>query len=107
MVERAIWAWIYTRMIPILTDTESTWIITGPEYGGKSTYLRQVALINIMAQIGSFIPAKGANLPILDRIFTRIGAGIIWPRQKHLLSGDGRNGGYLQPGDCQKLRDFR
>ena len=43
--------------------------------GGKSTYLRQVALINIMAQIGSFIPAKRANLSILDRIFTRIGAG--------------------------------
>ena len=58
-----------------LADTESTWIITGPNMGGKSTYLRQVALINIMAQIGSFIPAKGANLPILDRIFTRIGAG--------------------------------
>lgn len=58
-----------------LTDNESTWIITGPNMGGKSTYLRQVALISIMAQIGSFVPARSAHLPLLDRIFTRIGAG--------------------------------
>lgn len=58
-----------------LNDQESVWIITGPNMGGKSTYLRQVALINIMAQCGSFVPASAAQLPILDRIFTRIGAG--------------------------------
>lgn len=58
-----------------LTDAESLWIITGPNMGGKSTYLRQVALLCLMAQCGSFIPAKAAKLPILDRIFTRIGAG--------------------------------
>lgn len=49
-------------------------LITGPNMGGKSTYLRQNALLAIMAQIGSFIPARKAILPIFDRIFTRIGA---------------------------------
>ena len=49
-------------------------IITGPNMGGKSTYMRQNALLVVMAQMGSFIPAKEASLPIFDRIFTRIGA---------------------------------
>jgi DNA mismatch repair protein MutS len=49
-------------------------IITGPNMGGKSTYLRQAALISILAQMGSFVPAAQAKLPLLDRIFTRIGA---------------------------------
>ena len=57
-----------------LTDEQSLWIVTGPNMGGKSTYLRQVALISIMAQCGLFVPAKSASLPMLDRIFTRIGA---------------------------------
>ncbi len=57
-----------------LTDDESLWIITGPNMGGKSTYLRQVALICIMAQCGSFVPAQAADVPLLDRVFTRIGA---------------------------------
>lgn len=58
----------------ILNDAERLWIITGPNMGGKSTFLRQVALIAIMAQAGSFVPAQQATLPIFDRLFTRIGA---------------------------------
>lgn len=64
--------------IPNDTDINSSssrlWVITGPNMGGKSTYLRQNALIVILAQIGSYVPARSCKLGLVDRIFTRIGA---------------------------------
>jgi DNA mismatch repair protein MutS len=66
------------RFIPndlyLKSDTDLIAIITGPNMGGKSTYLRQAALIAILAQMGSFVPAEAASMPLIDRIFTRIGA---------------------------------
>ena len=64
-----------------LDDAQSLIIITGPNMGGKSTYLRQIAHICLMGQIGSFVPAQAADLSLLDRIFTRIGSG------DHLVEG--------------------
>jgi DNA mismatch repair protein MutS len=55
-------------------STDRLLVITGANMGGKSTILRQVALIQILAQIGSFVPATSARLPVLDRIWTRVGA---------------------------------
>jgi DNA mismatch repair protein MutS len=66
------------RFIPndlyLHSSKEYIGVITGPNMGGKSTYLRQAALILVMAQIGSFVPADAALLPVVDRVFTRIGA---------------------------------
>ena len=56
------------------TKADRLLVITGPNWSGKSTYLRQVALITIMAQIGSYVPAQEAEIGIVDRVFTRIGA---------------------------------
>jgi len=56
------------------TDRQFIALITGPNMGGKSTYLRQTALIAILGQMGSFVPATSAILPLIDRVFTRIGA---------------------------------
>ena len=55
-------------------EKQSIHLLTGPNMGGKSTYMRQVALIVILAQMGSFVPAKKAHLPLLDAIYTRMGA---------------------------------
>ncbi len=66
-----------TRFIPndlYLNGKEFIAVITGPNMGGKSTYLRQAALIAVMAQTGSFVPAEDALLPVIDRVYTRIGA---------------------------------
>jgi len=65
------------RFVPndaVLEDGERIRILTGPNMAGKSTYLRQVALIVLLAQMGSFVPARSAELGLVDRIFTRIGA---------------------------------
>lgn len=56
------------------SDGEQLWLITGPNMAGKSTFMRQVALIVLLAQAGSFVPAQSARIGVVDRIFTRVGA---------------------------------
>jgi len=58
----------------VMDDETDILLITGPNMSGKSTYMRQLAITAIMAQIGSFVPAKEASIPIIDQLFTRIGA---------------------------------
>jgi DNA mismatch repair protein MutS len=58
-----------------LSDTDRLWLIGGPNMGGKSTFLRQNALILVLAQAGSFVPAAAARIGIADRLFSRVGAG--------------------------------
>ena len=65
---------VYVANDCMMDEDTTTLLITGPNMSGKSTYMRQLAIIIILAQIGSFVPAKSAKLPIFDKIFTRIGA---------------------------------
>lgn len=65
---------IFVENSILMQQTDQILLITGPNMSGKSTYMRQLALMIIMAQIGCFVPAKSARMPIFDQIFTRIGA---------------------------------
>jgi DNA mismatch repair protein MutS len=76
MVERSLAAGAFVPNDTALSSTdEQIVVLTGPNMAGKSTYLRQVAAIVLMAQIGSFVPASAARIGLVDRIFTRVGAG--------------------------------
>ena len=78
VIESQELAGISDRFVPndlfLNSTTHTVLVLTGPNMGGKSTYLRQAALIVILAQMGSFVPAQSARLGIVDRVFTRIGA---------------------------------
>ena len=75
LVEKILSKNIFVPNDTNLNEKNLIMILTGPNMAGKSTYMRQVALITLMAQVGSFVPAKNANISPVDRIFTRIGAG--------------------------------
>ena len=75
VIERVLGNDPYVENSCTMPEDLSIFLITGPNMSGKSTYMRQVALISVMAQIGSFVPATSATLPVFDQIFTRIGAG--------------------------------
>ena len=74
VVEQILKKNVYVPNDTTFDNTKRTHIISGPNMAGKSTYMRQVALITLMAHIGSFVSAESAQIPIIDRIFTRIGA---------------------------------
>jgi DNA mismatch repair protein MutS len=78
VIEQQEFAASSERFVPndlyLNSTTQAVLVLTGPNMGGKSTYLRQAALIVILAQMGSFVPARSARLGVVDRVFTRIGA---------------------------------
>lgn len=74
VVEKMLNKQVYVPNDCLLSEEQNMMLITGPNMSGKSTYMRQVALIVVMAQMGCYVPATEANLPITDQIFTRIGA---------------------------------
>ncbi|HDL86471.1 MAG TPA: hypothetical protein ENH11_09145, partial [Candidatus Acetothermia bacterium] len=83
----------------VLEEKKDLVILTGPNMAGKSVYLRQAALISLMAQIGSLVPAKEASLPILDRVFARRGERHARCGGEHVHDGDARGGNNSRTGD--------
>ena len=74
VVEKMMNNQLYVPNDCVLTEDKNMLLITGPNMSGKSTFMRQIAITVIMAQIGCYVPAESAELPIVDKIFTRIGA---------------------------------
>ncbi len=74
IVEQLLGGSFIPNSVSFAKDTPRCFVVTGPNMGGKSTYLRQIALITILAQIGSYVPAQRAEIGIVDRIFARLGA---------------------------------
>jgi DNA mismatch repair protein MutS len=74
VVERHVADAFVPNDVALDASTRQLVVLTGPNMGGKSTYLRQTALLSLLAQAGSFVPARSAKLPIVDRIFARVGA---------------------------------
>jgi DNA mismatch repair protein MutS len=74
IIEQLLGAGFIPNSVDFDVETPRCFLVTGPNMGGKSTYLRQIALITILAQIGSYVPAKAARLGLVDRIFARLGA---------------------------------
>ncbi len=74
IIEKAIGAASFIPNDTLLNRNQQMMLITGPNMAGKSTYIRQVALIAILAQIGSYVPAKSAHIGLIDKVFSRIGA---------------------------------
>ncbi len=74
VVEKAIGAASFIANDVILNPSQQLMLITGPNMAGKSTYIRQVAILVVLAQMGSFVPAKSAKIGVVDRLFSRIGA---------------------------------
>ena len=81
-------------------------VITGPNMAGKSTYIRQVALITLLAQVGSFVPAAEAHIGLVDRIFTRVGLqDDLATGQSTFHGGDGRDRSHFEPGHAEIAGD--
>jgi DNA mismatch repair protein MutS len=74
VAEKTLGQHLFVPNDTLMDDSSRFLLITGPNMAGKSTYMRQVALIVLLAQIGSFVPASSAQIPVVDRIFTRVGA---------------------------------